>query len=49
MTHSMTRRPRNRFARAARRAGFTLIELLVAMAIVALILTALVATLQGTL
>lgn len=31
-----------------RRAGFTLIELLVAMAIVALILTALVATLQGT-
>jgi type II secretion system protein J len=32
-----------------RRAGFTLIELLVAMAIVALILTALVATLQGTL
>ncbi len=32
-----------------RRAGFTLIELLVAMAIVALVLTALVATLQGTL
>jgi type II secretion system protein J len=31
-----------------RRAGFTLLELLVAMAIVALILTALVATLQGT-
>ena len=37
------------FGRAARRGGFTLIELLVAMAIVALILTALVATLQGTL
>ena len=37
------------FGHAARRGGFTLIELLVAMAIVALILTALVATLQGTL
>ena len=41
--------PRARFGRAARRDGFTLIELLVAMAIVALILTALVATLQKTL
>jgi type II secretion system protein J len=49
MTHNRTRRPWNRFGHAARRAGFTLIELLVAMAIVALILTALVATLQGTL
>lgn len=35
-------------SRILRRAGFTLIELLVAMAIVALILTALVGTLQGT-
>ena len=49
MTHPLPRSPGSRINRMMRCAGFTLIELLVAMAIVALILTALVATLQGTL